>query len=197
MNKIKFALSILILFSLISCGGNSSKADTSIIDKIMLYALDSSNPTPTLNDYKSLGVSGLDKVNLIDLNAMVSSLAPEDVDTVEELDAITASLGINITPIAKAGADQSASFGTNITLSAAASSDADGTITAWLWKESGTTLSTSQNFSKSDFSVGIHNITLTITDDDGATASDTVVLTIIDLPPPRNCLLYTSPSPRD
>ncbi len=185
LKHIKLILLILSLSVLTACGSGSTKTNYSAIDKIILYAKNSGNPKPTLKDYREAGVTGLENINLKELNDKVASLSPEDVDTVEELDAITASLGINIIPVARAGVDQSASFGTNINLSATASSDADGTITAWLWKESGATLSTSQSFSKNDFSVGIHNITLTVTDDDGATASDTVVVTIT-APLPEN-----------
>jgi len=76
-----------------------------------------------------------------------------------------------------AGADQSATFGSSITLTSN-NTDPSRTITAWEWKENGVTLSTQQSFSKSDFSIGAHTITLIATDSEGATSSDTIVVTI-------------------
>ncbi len=85
---------------------------------------------------------------------------------------------INDAPTAKAGADQSIKVGDNATLNASASSDSDGTITSYEWKEGATVLSTNASFTKADFTVGTHTITLTVTDNDGATATDTVVVTV-------------------
>jgi len=83
-------------------------------------------------------------------------------------------------PTANAGADQTVTEGDNVTLDASGSSDSDGTISSYEWKEDTTTvLSTSSSFSKSDFTVGTHTITLSVTDNDGATASDKVVVRVV------------------
>jgi|GEM_PF-2923212 len=83
-------------------------------------------------------------------------------------------------PTANAGSDQTSVLtGTNVTLDASSSSD-DGSITSYTWKEGSTTLSTSVSFSKSDFSVGTHIITLIITDNDGLKSVDTVSVEIIN-----------------
>jgi len=84
----------------------------------------------------------------------------------------------NHQPVANAGADQNVTQGDSVTLDASGSSDSDGTISSYAWKEGSTVLSTSASFSKSDFTVGVHTITLTVTDNDGATDSDTVVVTV-------------------
>ncbi len=87
-------------------------------------------------------------------------------------------LADNIAPTANAGADQEVEYGNSITLDGTGSSDSDGSIVSYEWKEGATVLSSSSSFTKSDFSVGTHTITLTVTDDDGATDTDTVVVTI-------------------
>ncbi len=83
----------------------------------------------------------------------------------------------NNPPIANAGIDQNVSEGTSVTLDASASSDSDGVIVSHEWFENGTLLSSLQSFSKI-FDVGTHNITLEVTDNDGASATDTVVVVV-------------------
>ncbi|HHO55425.1 MAG TPA: DUF5011 domain-containing protein [Trueperaceae bacterium] len=84
----------------------------------------------------------------------------------------------NKPPIAKAGDDQTVVERTDVTLDASASFDPDGTIKTYEWKENNTILSTKVNFTKNNFSLGEHNITLTVTDNKNATATDTVKVTI-------------------
>ncbi len=84
----------------------------------------------------------------------------------------------NNSPIANTGATQTVTSGSSVTLNGSNSTDSDGTISGYIWKEGNITLSTSSSFSKSDFSVGTHTITLIVTDDDGATASDTINIVV-------------------
>ena len=58
----------------------------------------------------------------------------------------------------------------NVSFSASRSSDPDGTITAWQWRISGSLVSNSSSFSF-ELGEGNHVIQLTVTDDDGATAT--------------------------
>ncbi len=85
--------------------------------------------------------------------------------------------GVNKEPIAEAGIDQTVVEGSKVTLMSS-STDEDGTITAWKWEEGGTTLSTKESFSKSDFSIGIHTIKLTVTDNNNATNTDSVTIVV-------------------
>lgn len=62
--------------------------------------------------------------------------------------------------------------GENVVADGSASYDPDGTIVAYEWKEGSTVLSRDESFIKSDFNVGIHDITLTVTDNDGDTGTD-------------------------
>jgi hypothetical protein len=83
-------------------------------------------------------------------------------------------------PIANAGADQSVIINNEVTFNASNSTvDANGSIASYSWKEGETELSTASTFSKSDFLLGAHTITLTITDNLGNKSSDELVVTII------------------
>ena len=57
--------------------------------------------------------------------------------------------------------------------------DADNDVLSFIWQEGDTILSTSRNFVKNDFSEGEHNITFTVTDSHGESASDNMTITII------------------
>jgi len=88
----------------------------------------------------------------------------------------------NLPPVADAGPDQTVTDtnndGTeNVTLNGSGSSDHDGTIASYTWKEAGATIAVGATPSVW-LAVGTHTITLEVTDDGGATASDTVVITV-------------------
>ena len=91
-------------------------------------------------------------------------------------------VGGNQSPIANAGADKtindSDGNGTQaVVLDGLGSSDSDGTISSFVWKEGSTQIATGNNPTVT-LAVGSHTITLTVTDNNGATSSDTVVVTV-------------------
>ena len=88
----------------------------------------------------------------------------------------------NLPPVAHAGPDRtltdSGGDGTEIvTLNGSASSDPDGAIVAYEWRD-GSTVVASSAAPSVWLPVGIHTLTLRVTDDDGAFATDSVVVTI-------------------
>jgi len=87
----------------------------------------------------------------------------------------------NQAPIADAGANQQVTDadedGETITLDGTGSSDPDGTIASYEWKEGETVLGDTAIITL-DFAIGSHEITLTVTDDDGATSTDTVTINV-------------------
>lgn len=92
----------------------------------------------------------------------------------------------NDSPVANAGSDQTVSDGDgngveSVTLNGSASYDLDGTIVSYRWTEGATVLGTTAVITY-DFTVGTHTVTLTVTDDDGATGTDTVIVTISEKP---------------
>jgi serine protease len=85
-------------------------------------------------------------------------------------------------PVADAGSDQTLSDVNNDTVEAvilngSASYDPDGNIIAYEWMEGDTVLGTAEVIT-CDFTVGMHNVTLTVTDNDNLTDSDEVIITV-------------------
>ncbi|MDD2791032.1 MAG: PKD domain-containing protein [Sulfurimonas sp.] len=146
------------------------------------------------------GTVGTYTSNSITIDKYVQYLYIDGSSTTNSRHYLTSGLSVrcikdrnNTVPIANAGADQNISEGTNVTLNASASSDTDGTIVSYLWKEGDTFLSTDSSFSKSDFSAAAHTITLTVTDNNGGTATDTVVITVTNIiNPTHNGVTYGS-----
>jgi hypothetical protein len=90
---------------------------------------------------------------------------------------------VNDAPTADAGSDQtvpdSDSSGVeDVTLNGNGSSD-DGTITSYSWEEDGFEIGIGVSPTIS-FSVGTHEVTLTVTDNDGITDSDIVTITVTE-----------------
>jgi large repetitive protein len=88
---------------------------------------------------------------------------------------------VNDAPVANAGPDQTASCTGVVTLDGTATSDVDdpnSTLT-FIWKEGATIIATGPNPTVA-LSVGVHTITLTVTDPHGASSTDTVVVTVVD-----------------
>ena len=108
------------------------------------------------------------------------TLTVTDDDGATDSDDVTITVNAvpNQAPTARAGEDQSITNGEAVTLDGSDSNDTDGSIISYEWKEGTTVLASTQNFTKSDFSIGTHTITLTVTDDDGATDSDEVVVEV-------------------
>ena len=86
----------------------------------------------------------------------------------------------NSAPIADAGSNQTIASGQTVTLNASGSSDSDGTIASYRWTENGVQLGSAQNVTLSNLATGNHTITLRVTDNDGATDTDTVVVTVTE-----------------
>ena len=84
---------------------------------------------------------------------------------------------INDAPIADAGNDIVANEETNITLDGSNSSDVEGAIVSYLWREGATVLATTSSFSKF-FTQGIHTLTLQVTDSDNLISTDSITITI-------------------
>ena len=103
-------------------------------------------------------------------------------DAVVDTFTLTHGAPVNQSPVANAGVDQNVTDSDgngsqSITLNGSGSSDPDGTISSYVWKEGTTQIATGANPAVT-FAVGVHTLTLTVTDNLGATATDTVVVTV-------------------
>ncbi len=116
-----------------------------------------------------------------------------DTDTMQVT--VNAAAG-NIAPAANAGADQSITLPTNTVILSGNGTDADGTITAYLWtKVSGPAAGTITNPTTAATSVtglvaGIYRFELRVTDNNGAIDTDTMQVTVnaaaTNIPPVAN-----------
>jgi len=89
----------------------------------------------------------------------------------------------NLSPTANAGPDQSVTDTDGdgwvlVDLDGGASNDPDGSIVAYEWREGASVFATTAATSTS-LSVGVHTLTLQVTDDAGAAGADTVVITVV------------------
>jgi hypothetical protein len=87
----------------------------------------------------------------------------------------------NQPPVADAGVDQvvadDGSGAVDVTLDGSGSSDADGTITNYAWTEDDVLIAAGE-MPRTAFTVGVHTVVLTVTDDAGATDTDDVMITV-------------------
>lgn len=109
------------------------------------------------------------------------TLTVTDNDGATGSDTVDVTILANQGPTADAGAaltvsDTDSSGSETVTL-VGSGNDVDGTITTYQWTEGSTALGTSSTISPV-FTVGTHVLTLTVTDNGGATASDSVVVTV-------------------
>ena len=87
-------------------------------------------------------------------------------------------------PIADAGEDQTVTDADDngneqVSLDGSGSSDSDGTIVSWVWIDNLGDMIPNGVMTTPTLSVGIHTITLIVTDNDGLTDSDTVTITVV------------------
>lgn len=111
--------------------------------------------------------------------------------TVTDNDGATAADEVNVvvqtptnqSPLANAGPDKSITLPTNSTNFSGSGVDPDGTIVSYAWIQISGTAATISNANTATLTVqvpsdGIYSFRLTVTDNDGATGSDNVILTV-------------------
>jgi PKD repeat protein len=105
------------------------------------------------------------------------------------LDTFTVSTGAgapNQAPVAQFTGPTTGTVGTAVTFNGTGSTDADGTIASYAWTFGDNTTSTVASPSKTYAAAGTYTVTLTVTDNAGATASRTGTITVTagTTPPP-------------
>lgn len=84
----------------------------------------------------------------------------------------------NVSPVAIAGPDVTADIGVPATFDGSASYDSDGSIVSYLWDLGDGTTASTPRVTHPYMLAGSYPVRLTVTDDLGATASDTLTVTI-------------------
>ncbi|MEO1713669.1 MAG: PKD domain-containing protein, partial [Bacteroidota bacterium] len=113
------------------------------------------------------------------------TLTVQDDDGATDTDNVTINIteesNGNVVPVAQAGPNQSLTVPqgqtTNFTLDGSGSSDADGSIVSYTWTEGGNQVGTTAQLSLTR-GPGIYTFVLTVEDNDGATDTDNVTVTI-------------------
>lgn len=105
--------------------------------------------------------------------------------------------GVDINPVANAGPDQTVECeghdGTEVTLDGSASSSAYTEIVEYVWLENGEEIATGVN-PVVLFELGVHELTLRVSDHCGRTHEDMVIITVEDTTPPEISLELDLPS---
>jgi len=83
----------------------------------------------------------------------------------------------NIAPTALAGADKTTIVNSTISIYGRGT-DIDGNVVSYVWTKGSTTLANTATFDYTPSNIGTDVLTLTVTDDDGATNSDTMHVTV-------------------
>ena len=103
---------------------------------------------------------------------------------------------INVAPVADAGEDQTVECDdhdeTDVTLDGSGSFDDNNDPLTYSWSVDGNEIATGANPTVS-FDLGVHVVTLTVTDPDGLSDSDNVTITVEDTTPPEITLLGDNP----
>jgi len=81
-------------------------------------------------------------------------------------------------PVANAGNDQNVNVNTQVNFSGSLSSDIDGNIVSYLWDFGDNTTALGVNANHTYTSPGIYTTTLTVTDNNGLTSTDTLTVTV-------------------
>tara|TARA_B100000614_G_scaffold139631_1_gene124122 strand:- start:8162 stop:10687 length:2526 start_codon:yes stop_codon:yes gene_type:complete len=114
------------------------------------------------------------------------TLTVTDANGLTDTDALTVSVAAQLAPTASAGQDQSVAAGATVTLDATASTDSDGSVISYAWAQTagGDVVLSDSSAPQPTFTAPASDtaqtltFTVTVTDDNGATASDTVSITV-------------------
>ena len=169
----------------ITLRGSDTDGDTltyEIVDQPSFGAL--SGTPPNLIYTPNENYNGTDRFSFIVFDGNASSAEANVTITVNP---------INDVPVAAVVDDNiTAAFGESVLLDASPSRDVeDGASLSYAWFEGSVSLGTGVTLSKSDFSLGLHTITLHVTDSGGLSAQKSVTVNITDPVVPTTFVKHT------
>ncbi|MFZ4574389.1 MAG: PKD domain-containing protein [Phycisphaerales bacterium] len=176
---------------------NVNDNDGNLVETVTLNGSLSTDADGTITNYRwnegaTILAQGASPTANVNLSAGLHTITLTVTDNSTLTGTDTVLVDVNRRPAANAGADQTVTDTDNsgtesVTLNGSASTDADGTIANYRWNEGATVLAQGASVTANvAFAVGVHTVTLTTTDNDGATSSDTVQITV-NAPPPPSC----------
>ena len=131
------------------------------------------------------------EITILNLSQKPAPVRSDEIQTdnggATETDTVMVDVIANQPPTANAGADQTVndddgSGAETVTLNGSGS-DPDGSIASYQWSDSGGVIGTTASITPT-LGVGGHTLTLMVTDNDGVTASDSVLVNVIANQPP-------------
>lgn len=140
-----------------------------------------SGTAPNLTYSPALGYSGPDSFSFAANDGQATSAAA------------SVAITVNAPPVANAGPDQGGNIGQALSFSGAASSDPDGTITFYSWNWGDNTANGYDGIPAATHTYpnpGTYVVTLTVVDNNGASATDTLVVAV-NAPPEANSQAVT------
>jgi len=139
--------------------------------------------TWTFTDENAVELSGVSPSYVFDnVGTYNITLTVEDPSGNSDTDEVVVTVvAPNSAPVADAGADQTVSVGETVTLSAIGSTDSDGMIVnyTWTFMHDGELVTLTGMEVEFEFEVAdTYEVTLTVTDDEGASDTDTVIIIV-------------------
>ena len=160
--------------------GNGSEAVT-------LDGSASSDPDGTIDSYQwtvadTLLASGVSPTVNLELGEHHITLTVTDDLGNSASDIVQITVLDNYLPLAHAGSDQTLIDSNNdgretVALDGTASTDSDGSVVAYSWSENGNVIATGEQVSL-ELALGVHVITLTVTDNDGGVGTDALTIRV-------------------
>ncbi|MEO6228745.1 MAG: T9SS type A sorting domain-containing protein [Ferruginibacter sp.] len=175
---------IVLPINSVTFSGNGFDADGSITSYAWVKISGPATGTIATPGFATTQVNNLDKgVYQFELT-VTDNKGATSADSVQ----VTVNDPVNQAPVANAGGDQVINLPINSTTLTGSATDVDGTIAGYAWSKisgplAGTISSSASATTAIDNLVaGVYEFRLTVTDDDGALSSDTIMISVVKAP---------------
>ena len=154
---------------------------THLQDGNRLLTMVSSTDIKGLDKYQYINLMDLKPLTLYTINIVAYNSNGESTASRKSFKTLKPIANLsNQVPIAHAGEDKNLSFGNTLLIKGTAV-DPDGLISSYIWKEGNEILANTASFTYIPSSKGVKKLTLTVIDDDGAEAVDSMTVIVLDL----------------